>query len=98
MEEREEYEPHIATGSVAFAGVDYARILERAEAESDLILWEGGNNDVPFIRPDLHLVLADALRPDEVSTHHPGETMLRMADAVIVAKTDAADPADVVRV
>jgi predicted GTPase len=98
VEEREEYEPHIAAGGIVFAGVDYARILEEAEREADLVLWEGGNNDLPFIRPDLHLVLADALRPGQETAYHPGETVLRMADAVIIAKTDAADPADVARV
>jgi len=95
IEEREEYEPHVRAGNVIYAGVDYAAILARAEAESDIILWDGGNNDFPFIRPDLHLVLVDALRPQQLTTHHPGETVLRMADAVIVNKVDAAASADV---
>ena len=97
IEEREEYEPHIATGNVVYAGVDYARILERAEAEADLILWDGGNNDFPFLRPDLHIVLVDALRPEQVDTHHPGEAVLRMADVVVVTKSDAASEANVRR-
>jgi predicted GTPase len=92
IEEREEYEPHIAAGNVVFAGVDYAEILAAAAAEADLILWDGGNNDFPFFRPDLHVVLVDALRPDQVATHHPGETVLRMADIIVIAKTDAAGP------
>lgn len=98
IEEREEYEPHLAAGSIVYAGVDYADVLKRAESESDLILWDGGNNDFPFIRPDLHIVLADALRPGQETTHHPGEAVLRMADVIVVAKSDAADPADVARV
>ncbi len=89
-EEREEYEPHLAAGNLVFAGVDYAEVLRRAEMEADLIVWDGGNNDFPFVRPGLHLVLADALRPDQVDTHHPGETVARMADALIVNKVDAA--------
>lgn len=90
IEEREEYEPHVAAGNVVFAGVDYQAILSAAEAEADLILWDGGNNDFPFIRPDLHIVLVDALRPDQVATHHPGETVARMADVIVIAKADAA--------
>lgn len=90
VEEREEYEPHLACGNVVFAGVDYARVLAAAEAEADLILWDGGNNDFPFFRPDLHLVLVDPLRPGDETRYHPGEAVLRMADIVIVAKSDAA--------
>ncbi|RLJ64704.1 cyclic 2,3-diphosphoglycerate synthase [Sulfurisoma sediminicola] len=90
IEEREEYEPHLVAGNVVFAGVDYARIVERAQAEADLILWDGGNNDFPFLRPDLHIVLVDALRPGQVASHHPGEAVLRMADVIVVAKCDAA--------
>jgi predicted GTPase len=97
IEEREEYEPHIADGNVVFAGVDYARILAAAENESDAILWDGGNNDFPFFRPALHVVLVDALRPDQTDTHHPGETVLRMADIVVIAKSDAAGPGAVER-
>ncbi|MBI3043932.1 MAG: GTPase [Betaproteobacteria bacterium] len=98
LEEREEYEPHLAAGNVVFAGADYARITAAAEAEADLILWDGGNNDFPFLRPDLHIVLVDALRPGQETTHHPGETVLRMADVIVVAKSDAAPAADVERV
>jgi predicted GTPase len=97
IEEREEYEPYVAAGAVVFAGVDYAAILARAEAEADLLVWDGGNNDFPFLRPDLHVVLVDALRPDDVSTHHPGEAVLRMADVAVVNKVDAAPPGDVQR-
>lgn len=95
IEEREEYEPHLDGGTVVFAGVDYAAILARAEQEADVIVWDGGNNDFPFLRPDLHLVLVDALRPRQIATHHPGETVARMADVIVVAKCDAASPADV---
>jgi predicted GTPase len=98
IEEREEYEPHIATGNVVYAGVDYKLIVSKAEREADLILWDGGNNDFPFIRPDLHIVLVDPLRPGDETTHHPGEVVLRMADIVVVAKVDAAADADVQRV
>lgn len=95
IEEREEYEPHLANGTVVFAGVDYAAILRAAEAETDMLLWDGGNNDLPFVRPDLHIGVADALRPAQVDTHHPGETVARMADVLVVNKADAAPPADV---
>jgi predicted GTPase len=98
VEEREEYEPHLDQGNIVYAGVDYARIVSLAQAESDLILWDGGNNDFPFIRPDLHIVLVDPLRPGHETTHHPGEVVLRMADIVVVAKVDAAATADVQRV
>jgi predicted GTPase len=96
-EEREEYEPYVDAGGVIFAGVDYAAILAEAEKEGQVILWDGGNNDFPFVRPDLHVVLVDALRPDQVATHHPGETCLRMADLVVVNKVHAASEADVQR-
>jgi predicted GTPase len=95
IEEREEYEPHIAAGNVVYAGVDYARILRQAEEACDVLLWDGGNNDFPFIRPNLHIVLVDPLRPGHETTHHPGEAVLRMADVIVVAKTDAAAAADV---
>jgi predicted GTPase len=98
IEEREEYEPHIAAGQPVFAGVDYARILAAAEAEADILLWDGGNNDFPFLRPDLLITLADALRPGHESLFHPGEAVLRMADVVLVAKANAAPEADVARV
>lgn len=98
VEEREEYEPHIAAGNVVFAGVDYARIMEAASREADLILWDGGNNDLPFLRPDWLVVLVDPLRPGHETGWHPGEVALRMADLVLVAKTNAADPGAVMRV
>jgi predicted GTPase len=98
IEEREEYEPHLAIGNTVYAGVDYARIVDRAEADADLILWDGGNNDFPFLRPSLHIVLVDPLRPGHESTHHPGEGVLRMADIVVVAKTDVAASPDIERV
>jgi predicted GTPase len=96
-EEREEYEPYIEAGGVIFAGVDYAAILEAAEKEADLVVWDGGNNDFPFLRPDLHLVVLDALRPEQIDTHHPGEAVARMADAFVVNKVNAAASADVQR-
>jgi len=98
IEEREEYEPHLAAGSVVFAGVDYERILRRAEREADVILWDGGNNDLPFFRPDLNLVVADPHRAGDELRYYPGETNVRMADAVIVNKVDTAEAADVARV
>lgn len=98
VEEREEYEPHLEAGNVVYAGVDYQRIVAQAEQEADLILWDGGNNDYPFLRPDLHIVLVDPLRPGHENTHHPGEATLRMADVVVVAKVDAAAAVDVQRV
>jgi len=93
-EEREEYEPHIAAGNLVFAGVDYEAILRAAEEEADVIIWDGGNNDFSFYRPDLQIAVADALRPGQAASHHPGETVARMADLVIVNKVDApgADP------
>lgn len=96
-EEREEYEPHVAFGNVVFAGVDYAAILADAEAEADVIVWDGGNNDFPFIAPDLSIVVVDALRPDHLETHHPGEMVLRSADVVIINKVDAATPGQTAR-
>jgi predicted GTPase len=95
IEEREEYEPHIAAGNIVYAGVDYAAILARAEAEAELILWDGGNNDFCFYKPDLQIVLVDPLRPGHEATHHPGETVLRMADIVVIAKTNSAADADI---
>lgn len=90
VEEREEYRPHIEAGNVVYAGVDYGRILDRAEREADVILWDGGNNDFPFYRPDLLITLVDPLRPGHETTHHPGEAVLRMADVVLVAKVNSA--------
>ena len=98
LEEREEYEPHLAAGNVVFAGVDYADVVARAQAEADVILWDGGNNDFPFVNPDVHIALLDALRPGDESAYHPGEAVLRMADIVVAAKADAAAVADVQRV
>lgn len=92
IEEREEYEQHLAAGNIVYAGVDYARVLALAEQESDLILWDGGNNDFPFFRPSLHIVLVDALRPGHETLYHPGETVLRMADIVVIAKSDGVVP------
>jgi predicted GTPase len=97
IEEREEYEPHLAAGNVVYAGVDTEQVLRQAEAAAELILWDGGNNDFPFVRPDLHIALVDPLRPGHGTTHHPGEAVLRAADVIVVAKTDAAAAADVQR-
>src|SRR5216117_2531774 len=90
IEEREEYEPHIAEGNLVFAGVDYERILRAAEEEADVVLWDGGNNDTPFIKPDLHIVVVDPHRPGHELRYHPGETNLRMADVCVVNKIDSA--------
>jgi predicted GTPase len=92
IEEREEYEPHLKEGNLVFAGVDYAAILEAAEREADVILWDGGNNDTPFIKPDLHIVVLDPHRPGHELRYHPGETNLRMANVCIVNKVDSAPP------
>ena len=91
LEEREEYEPHLAIGHVVYAGVDYGRILDLAQAENDLILWEGGNNDFPFYRPDWQICLVDPLRAGHEAAYHPGEATLRMADTVVIVKTDSAE-------
>jgi predicted GTPase len=90
IEEREEYEPHLDAGRVVYAGVDYAAILAKAEDEADVILWDGGNNDLPFYRPDLYLVVADPLRPGHELRFHPGEANLRAADVVVINKVDSA--------
>jgi predicted GTPase len=97
IEEREEYEPHLAAGNVVFAGVDYAQILAGAAAEADLIVWDGGNNDFPFVRPDLHIVVADALRPEDARGHYPGEAVLKTADVIVVNKVDSASSDQVQR-
>ena len=91
IEEREEYEPHIDRGVVVYAGVDYAQILHQAEGEADIIVWDGGNNDLPFIKPDLSIVVADPHRPGHEVSYHPGEANLRMADVVVLNKIDTAD-------
>jgi predicted GTPase len=90
IEEREEYEPHLAAGNLVFAGVDYAAILAEAERDADVIVWDGGNNDTPFVRPDLHVVVVDPHRPGHELRYHPGETNLRMADVCVVNKVDSA--------
>ena len=91
IEEREEYEPHLAEGNLVFAGVDYAAILAAAEQEADVIVWDGGNNDTPFIRPNVHITVVDPHRPGHELRYHPGETNLRMADACVVNKVDSAE-------
>ncbi len=95
IEEREEYEPHIQAGNIVFAGVDYERILREAEKEADVILWDGGNNDTSFYKPDLYIVVADPHRPGHELTYYPGETNVRMADVVIINKVGTARPEDV---
>jgi predicted GTPase len=92
VEEREEYEPVVRMGVPVHAGVDYARVLEAAEAEADVIVWDGGNNDLPFVAPDLHITVVDPLRSGDELRYHPGEANLRLADAVVVSKLDAAEP------
>jgi predicted GTPase len=92
IEEREEYEPHIESGGVIYAGVDYAAILAEAEKEADVILWDGGNNDLPFYAADLEIVVADPHRPGHERTYHPGETNLRRAHVVVINKIDSAAP------
>jgi predicted GTPase len=95
IEEREEYEPHITSGTVIYAGVDYGDILEQAQAECDVLLWDGGNNDLPFYAPDVHVVVADPLRAGHETSYHPGEANLRMADAIVINKMDSATPEQV---
>lgn len=92
IEEREEFEPHIASGTIIYAGVDYGDILEQAQAECDVLLWDGGNNDLPFYEPTVHVVVADPLRAGHETRYHPGETNLRMADVVVINKVDSATP------
>ena len=98
IEEREEYEPHIDNGFVVYAGVDYELILQRAEEEAEVILWDGGNNDTPFYEPDLHIVLVDPHRPGDELTYYPGFANLNMADVLIVNKVNTAEPENVERV
>jgi predicted GTPase len=95
IEEREEYEPHITSGTVIYAGVDYGAILEQAQAECDVLLWDGGNNDMPFYVPDVWIALVDPLRAGHELTYHPGETNLRGADVVLINKMDSATPEQV---
>jgi predicted GTPase len=92
IEEREEYEPHIAAGGVIYSGVDYGAILAEAEKEADVILWDGGNNDLPFYRADLEIVVADPHRPGHERSYHPGETNLRRAQVIVINKIDSAGP------
>jgi len=92
IEEREEFEPHLAAGQVVYAGVDYQAVTCAAESEADVIVWDGGNNDFPFLRPDLHIVVVDALRPEQLASHHPGEAVVRMADVCVINKVDSARP------
>lgn len=94
IEEREEYEPHIASGSIVWAGVDYAAILRRAEVEADVIVWDGGNNDTSFLEATVYITVVDPHRPGHELRYHPGETNLRMADVVLINKLDTADPED----
>jgi predicted GTPase len=98
IEEREEYEPHLDRGAVVFAGVDYEKILRLAEAEADIVLWDGGNNDLPFFKSDLHIVVADPHRPGHESSYHPGEANVRLADVIVLNKVDTANHADVLAV
>jgi len=92
IEEREEYEPHIDAGNVVYAGVDYSKILQEAEKEADVVIWDGGNNDLPFYKPDLQIVVLDPLRPGNELSYYPGEANLRMADVVVINKIDSATP------
>ncbi len=98
IEEREEYEPHIDRGVVVYAGVDYEAILREAEKEADVIVWDGGNNDLPFYQPDLHITVADPHRPGHELTYYPGESNLRAADVVVLNKIDTADLAGIAQV
>jgi predicted GTPase len=98
IEEREEYEPHLRRGTVVYAGVDYGAILEQAQKECDVLLWDGGNNDYPFYRPTVLLVVADPLRAGHETSYHPGETNFRMADAIVINKIDSATPEQVAEV
>ena len=95
IEEREEYEPHLANGSIVFAGVDYGEILTRAEQDVDVVIWDGGNNDLPFYDPDVHITITDPLRVGHETAYHPGEANLRMADVVVINKVDSAEPENV---
>ena len=98
IEEMEEYEPHIDRGSVVFAGIDYKAILDKAEKEADIILWDGGNNDMPFYKPDLFLVIVDPHRPGHELLFYPGESNLLMADVVVINKMDTAEPENIATV
>ncbi len=95
IEEREDYEPHIRNGFVVFAGVDYEKILRAAEKEADVIIWDGGNNDAPFIKPDLLITVADPLRIGHESAYYPGEIVSRMADVLLINKINAVNKFDI---
>lgn len=95
VEEREEYEPHLAGGTLVYAGVDYEEILKAAQAEADVVVWDGGNNDLPFFRPTVHIVVADPHRPGHETSYHPGEANLRMAHVIVINKVDTAIPENV---
>lgn len=95
IEEREEYEPHLAMGTVVYAGTDYKEILSQAQEEADVVIWDGGNNDTPFFNPDLHIVVTDPLRPGHELSYYPGETNLRMADVVVINKQTTASFEDI---
>ncbi len=95
IEEIEEYEPHIAMGSVIYSGVDYEAIVREAEKEADIIVWDGGNNDMPFYKPDISIVVVDPLRPGHELGYYPGEVNVRMADVIVVNKVDSAYPEDI---
>jgi predicted GTPase len=95
VEEREEYEPHLAGGTLVYAGVDYEEILKAAQAEADVVVWDGGNNDLPFFRPTVHIVVADPHRPGHETSYHPGEANLRMANVIVINKVDTAIPENV---
>ncbi len=98
IEEREEYEPHLDNGVIVYAGVDYERILRQAEEEVDIVLWDGGNNDLPFYVPDLHIVVADPHRPGHEMNYHPGEANARAADVFVINKVDTASAENVITV
>src|SRR5207237_8753161 len=98
IEEREEYEPHLRNGTVVYAGVDYGAILEQAQKECDVLVWDGGNNDYPFYRPTVHIVVADPLRAGHELAYHPGEMNFRMAGAIVINKVDSATPEQVAEV
>jgi predicted GTPase len=92
VEEREEYEAHLAAGTIVYAGVDYEEILKAAQAEADVVIWDGGNNDLPFFRPNVHLVVADPHRAGHETSYHPGEANLRMGNVIVINKCDTAEP------
>jgi predicted GTPase len=98
VEEREEYESHLAAGTIVYAGVDYEEILKAAQAEADVVIWDGGNNDLPFFSPNVHIVVADPHRAGHETTYHPGEANFRRADVIVINKCDTAKPEDVEKV